>query len=164
MKKEFSKKWKASKQPRKQRKYIFNAPLHIKVKQMTAPLDKVLRKTQGIKNAEVRKGDEVKIMRGKHKGKQGKIDSVDVGRSRVSVEGIIGKKKDGNSVVVWFNPSKLQIKSLKSDPKRFKARTLKSSTKLENKKVSQKKNVEKTEKKVETEKINKEKENAPKKK
>ena len=32
MKKEFSKNWKASKQPRKQRKYRANAPLHLKRK------------------------------------------------------------------------------------------------------------------------------------
>ena len=36
--------WKSSKQPRKQRKYIANAPLHIKIKLTGVNLAKELRK------------------------------------------------------------------------------------------------------------------------
>lgn len=139
MKTIFSTKWKASKQRRKQRKYSYNAPLHLKFKELSAPLDKALKKTQGVRNVEVRKGDEVKIMRGKHKGKMGKVDSVDLQRSRVSIDGIAGKKKDGNPVTVWFNPSKLQIKSLKSDDKRFKRNKKSEEKKVEKKNAPKKK-------------------------
>jgi len=47
MKQKFSTTWKASKQPRKQRKYSANAPLHIKRKMLSANLSKTLeRETQ----------------------------------------------------------------------------------------------------------------------
>lgn len=121
MKKEFSTKWKSSKQPRKQRKYTHNLPLHLRKKLMTATLDKVLRKKYGKRNIEIKKGDEVKIMRGEFKGKTGKISEVDRKRIRVAIEGITRTKKDGTKVKVWFHPSKLKIISLKDDDKkRFK--------------------------------------------
>ena len=44
MKKTFSQSWKASKKPRKQRKYTIKAPLHIKGKFLHANLSKDLRK------------------------------------------------------------------------------------------------------------------------
>ena len=47
MKKDFSKSWKSSRQPRKQRKYVFNAPLHIRHKLVSANLSKELRKKYG---------------------------------------------------------------------------------------------------------------------
>ena len=65
MKAEFNKMWKSSKQPRKQVKFRANAPNHIKKTFMGATLDKELRKKYGMRSIEVRKGDEVKIMRGK---------------------------------------------------------------------------------------------------
>ena len=43
MKTEWSPGWKSSVQPRKQRKYRMNAPLHVKRKFMSAKLDKTLR-------------------------------------------------------------------------------------------------------------------------
>ena len=44
MKKKFSESWKSSKQVRKQRKYRYNAPLHIKQKFVNVHLAKELRK------------------------------------------------------------------------------------------------------------------------
>jgi len=117
MKKKFSTKWKASKQPRKQRKYSYNAPLHLRHKALSSTLDKELRKKHGIRNIEIRKNDEVKIMAGDFKGKSGKINKVNYKLSRVSVEGIQNTKKDGTKVAVWFNPSNLKITSLNLDDK-----------------------------------------------
>jgi len=75
MKKEFSVKWIGSKQPRKQRKYRANAPLHIKRKFMSANLAKELRKRYGNRSFPLKKGDSIKIMRGEFKGKTGKIET-----------------------------------------------------------------------------------------
>ena len=47
MKRKFSKSWKSSKQPRKQRKYSANAPLHLKRKLLSVNLSKELRKKYG---------------------------------------------------------------------------------------------------------------------
>jgi large subunit ribosomal protein L24 len=118
MKNKFSKHWKASTQPRKQRKYAANAPLHIKKKQLSANLSKELRKKFKIRNIEVRKGDTVKIMRGKFKKKTGKIIEVNVKKSKVKIEGIQVKKQDGSKANVRMWPSNLQIIELNTDDKK----------------------------------------------
>lgn len=123
MKQDFTTKWTASKQPRKQRKYLHNLPLHLKQKLMAATLSKELRKKHGMRNIELRKGDEVVVMRGKFVKKQGKIVDVDRKNTRVTVENIQNTKKDGNKVNVWFRPSKLKIVTLVEDKKRFKKKT-----------------------------------------
>jgi len=117
MKKLFSRKWKASRQTRKKRKYIANAPLHIKHKFLSANLSKELRKKLGIRNLEVRKGDNVKVMRGdfEFKKKTGKISQVNIKKTRVTIEGMQRKKKDGTKVNIYFHPSNLQILDIKED-------------------------------------------------
>ena len=118
MKKEFSTKWKASKQPRKQRKYRAKAPLHIKRKFLSSNLSKELRKRHGRRSFPLRKGDLVIIMRGTFKGKQGKVDKIDIKRTKVNIEKMQRSKKDGTKVNVVFNPSNLQIKELNLDDQR----------------------------------------------
>lgn len=117
MKKTFSKHWKASKQPRKQRKYLAKAPLHIKHEFLSAHLSKELRKKYQRRSFPLRKGDTIKIMRGSFKGKVGKIENVDSKRTRVSIEKIQKAKKDGTKVNIFFHPSKLQIQELNLDDK-----------------------------------------------
>ena len=115
MKKEFSTSWKGSKQPRKQRKYRAKAPLHLRHKFVSVNLSKPLREKHGKSNIPVKKGDNVKIMKGKYKGKKGKITQVFLKDSRVTVEGIQVKKQDGSKVNVKLQPSNLQITSLNLD-------------------------------------------------
>ena len=115
MKPKFSTSWKASKQPRKQRKYRYNAPLHVKRKFLAATLDKPLREKHKRRNIEVRKGDEIKIMRGKMKGKSGKVSLVETKRTRISVDGIQTTKKDGTKINLWFHPSNVKIMNLNLD-------------------------------------------------
>ncbi len=109
MKSKFSKSWNSSKQPRKQVKFRVNAPNHIKRTFMGTTLDKPLREKYGRRNIEVRKGDEVKVMRGKFKGKQGKVGSVDVKRTRIQIEGIQRVKAGGEKLITWFHPSNVKI-------------------------------------------------------
>jgi large subunit ribosomal protein L24 len=109
MRKEFSKAWKASKQPRKQRKYAANAPLHIKRKKLTVNLSKELRKGNGKRSKIVRKEDKVKIMVGKFKGKTGKVTGIFTKIGKVEIEGIQVKKQDGSNVLVKLQPSNLQL-------------------------------------------------------
>ncbi len=109
MKKKFSTSWKASSQPRKQRKYRANAPLHIRKKFISVALSKPLRKTKGKRNIILKKNDKVKIMRGKFKGKTGKVLSVDLKYSKVVVENIQVTKLDGSKANVKLQPSNLQI-------------------------------------------------------
>jgi large subunit ribosomal protein L24 len=118
MKRDFSKHWEASRQPRKQVKYRANAPLHIKHKFMSANLDKDLRKKYGKRSFPLRKGDSVKILRGEFKKKTGKVSLVDLKKLRIAIENLQKTKKDGSKINVWFDPSKLQIKELNLEDKK----------------------------------------------
>ena len=83
MKNKFSRSWISSVQVRKQRKYRHNAPLHIKGKFLNANLAKPLREKYGVRSFRLRKGDKVKIMRGQFKGKEGKIEFVDITKTKI---------------------------------------------------------------------------------
>lgn len=134
MKQKFSTKWVGSKQPRKQRKYRANAPFHIRHTMMSSNLSKELRTKYGKRSIPVRKGDTVKIMIGEFKKKTGKVDSVDLKKSRIMIDGIFRTKKDGSKVGVYFDASNLQIKELNlEDVKRKKAIERKNSSKEQKK-------------------------------
>lgn len=121
MKSEFSTQWIKSRQPRKQRKYRYNAPLHVRHRFLSVNLSKELRKKYGKRNLPLRKGDEVIIMRGGFSKKKGKITSIDYGRSKIIVDGITRKKIDGSKVNVFLDPSSLQIITLNvEDSRRIK--------------------------------------------
>lgn len=75
-----------SKQPRKQRKYIYEAPLHARRKMMSANLSRELREEYGRRSLPLRKGDKVEVLRGDFKGHEGKVEKVDLKRYRVYVE------------------------------------------------------------------------------
>ncbi len=122
MKTEFSLSWKSSSQPRKQRKYRQNAPLHIKHKLMAGHLSADLRKKYGRRSVEVRKDDRVKIMRGQFKGTTGKIERVDLKKEMVFMKGAETAKKDGTKSFYPLHPSNLMILELNlSDKKRVSA-------------------------------------------
>ncbi|HSQ01903.1 MAG TPA: 50S ribosomal protein L24, partial [Methanobacterium sp.] len=53
-----------STQPRKQRKFIYKAPLHIRHKLMSVTLSEELREQYGRRSLPVKTGDTVKVMRG----------------------------------------------------------------------------------------------------
>lgn len=118
MEKKFSIKWQGSKQPRKQRKFLANAPLHIKHKFLSANLSKDLRKKYGKRSLPLRKGDEVLVMRGSFRKKRAKIVEVNLKKSKVILENIQRTKKDGTKVAVSFSPSSVQIQTLSLDDKK----------------------------------------------
>ncbi|MFC1710651.1 50S ribosomal protein L24 [Nanoarchaeota archaeon] len=129
MKKKFSTAWKSSKQPRKQRKYLANAPLHIRKKFVKVNLSKDLRSKHKKRNISVKKGDVVKVLRGKYRGVKGKITRVKLNISKVAIENVLVKKQDGSKVDVYIQPSNLQIVELNlGDRKRIKSEEKKTKT------------------------------------
>lgn len=119
MKKLWSNAWKASSQKRKQRKFIFNAPLHIKHKLVNVTLSKDLRKEHNVRSVPVRSGDTVEVMTGQFKGKSGKVSKVSLGRTKVYVEGAVMKRRDGTDAMYPIHPSNLTVIKLDlSDKKR----------------------------------------------
>jgi large subunit ribosomal protein L24 len=121
MKKEWSSKWKASTQPRKQRKYRQNAPLHVKRSFMSAHVVPALRERYGKRSMVVRKGDEVMVMRGGLKGTKGLVEKVDTKHEKVFIEGVKTKKVDGSDVSRPIGPSNLMITKLELGDKRRQA-------------------------------------------
>lgn len=117
MKQKFSKHWISSKQPRKQRKYRYNAPLHIKSNFLGVHLSKDLRKKYQKRTVRVRKGDTVKVLIGQFKKLSGKVVGVNVKRCKVTIENVQHIRKDGTKSYYPIHPSNLMITSLNLDDK-----------------------------------------------
>jgi len=118
MKNKFSKAWVASKKARKQRKYRFNAPLHVIRGLMSSNLSKELRKSVKKRSFPIKKGDTIRIMRGEFRGKKGKVMLIDRYKRKVYIEGIQRTKKEGTKVNVPFEPSNIQITELNTEDKK----------------------------------------------
>ena len=105
--------------PSKQRKKLYNLPLHQRKKLLVAKLVEDLRKQYGIKRINIRKGDTVRVVSGDFVGREGKVVAVDTKRGRIAIEGLTRKKADGTPVYVWIHASKVMITKLDlSDPRR----------------------------------------------
>ncbi|MBT3865987.1 50S ribosomal protein L24 [Candidatus Woesearchaeota archaeon] len=118
MKQDFSTEWRASKNRRKQRKFIANAPLHLRGSFLNTQLSKTLSKKHGLRSIRIRKGDKVKITTGQHKGKSGAIAKVDVKNTRVNIETLFTLKRDGSKSFYPVHPSNLQIQELNMDDRK----------------------------------------------
>ncbi|MCS3900509.1 50S ribosomal protein L24 [Methanococcus voltae] len=111
----------SSKQPRKQRKALYNAPLHLRNNLMSAMLSKELKEKLNKNSIPLKKGDLVKVMRGNFKGVEGEVTSVNYKNYNVVVAGVVNKKQDGTEKSYPIHPSNVMIVKLDdSDDKRFK--------------------------------------------
>ena len=134
MKSKWSSKWKASTQPRKQRKYRHNAPLHVRHKMVSARLSKELKSQLGKRSLPVRKGDDVKVVTGSRKRSTGTVSRVDLSSLKVFIDGVTTKKVDGSEVMVPIDPSNLVITKVNTDDKiRRKQLEIKAAPKKESK-------------------------------
>ena len=106
-------------QPRKQRKMIYELPKHRKQKMMSSHLSEKLYERYGMRNVVVRKGDIIRVMRGRFKGHEGKVVEVNLKKMKIAVEGVTIRRTDNKSVQFWLDASKVEIIKLDlSDPKR----------------------------------------------
>jgi large subunit ribosomal protein L24 len=103
--------------PTKQRKMLYQAPAHIRHKLLAAHLSAELRTSHGARSFPVRTGDTVRVVRGDHKGVEGKITRVDVTKYRIYVEGLTREKVDGTTINVPIHPSKVIVTRLNLDDK-----------------------------------------------
>ena len=110
-----------SRQPRKQRKLLYTAPLHKRRKWIAAHLADDLILKYKRRSLPVIKGDTVKVMRGDFKGYVGKVRSVDTKKGRLEIEGVIITKVDGKKVPRPVHASNVVITKLNlTDPWRRK--------------------------------------------
>lgn len=114
-----------SSKPKKQRKFHYNMPLHKKQQLLASHLDKKLRKELGTRSIALRKGDVVKILRGKKKGSSGKIIDVNYNKGTVFIEKIVRKKANGEEIPMPLQASNLLVTDLdSSDARRFKGKKM----------------------------------------
>lgn len=111
----FSKTWKSSIKPKKQRKYRLKSPLHIKRKLLNSHLSKDLRNKYGKRSMGLRRNDRVRVMCGNFKKHEGNIEKIDIKKTRVFVSGIQFTKKDGTKKLLALHPSNLMITELNLD-------------------------------------------------
>ncbi|KAF2447810.1 ribosomal protein L24 [Karstenula rhodostoma CBS 690.94] len=103
---------------RKSRKAHFSAPSSVRRIIMSAPLSKELREKHNVKSIPVRKDDEIMIVRGTNKGREGKITSVYRLKYALHINGVVREKSNGQSVPIPIAASKVVITKLKLDKDR----------------------------------------------
>jgi len=97
---------------RKQRKELFNAPLHKKRKWIAAHLEENLLLKYDKRATSIIKGDTVKVMRGSFKGHEDKVAYVNVKKQCVEIEGLTMTKADGKKIAKPMHSSNLLITKL----------------------------------------------------
>ncbi|EAT85560.1 hypothetical protein HBI56_133830 [Parastagonospora nodorum] len=122
---------------RKSRKAHFSAPSSVRRVIMSAPLSKELREKHGVRSIPIRKDDEIMVVRGSNKGREGKVTSVYRLKYCIHVNGIVREKSNGQSVPIPLAPSKVVVTKLKLDKDREKILERKSNGREEKKKKQQ---------------------------
>ncbi|KAL1959077.1 hypothetical protein VTO42DRAFT_2864 [Malbranchea cinnamomea] len=103
---------------RKSRKAHFSAPSSVRRVIMSAPLSKELREKYNVRSIPIRKDDEVTVVRGSNKGREGKVTSVYRLKWVVHIERVNREKSNGQTVPIGIHPSKVVITKLKLDKDR----------------------------------------------
>jgi large subunit ribosomal protein L24 len=98
--------------PGKQRKAMFNAPIHKKRRGIAAHMEENLLLKYDKRSLSVIKGDTVKVMRGSFKGHEDKVVRVNVKKSHIEIEGLTMSKADGNKIAKPIHPSNVMITKL----------------------------------------------------
>ncbi|KAF7440676.1 60S ribosomal protein L26B [Pleurotus ostreatus] len=103
---------------RKARKAHFSAPSSIRRKIMSSALSKELRAKYNTRSIPVRKDDEVKIVRGKYRGREGKVTQVYRKKWVIHVDRVQRDKSNGATAPIGIHPSNVVITTIKLDKDR----------------------------------------------
>ncbi|KAI0818636.1 60S ribosomal protein L26 [Irpex lacteus] len=103
---------------RKSRKAHFSAPSSIRRKILSSALSKELRAKHNTRSLPVRKDDEVRIVRGKYKGREGKVTQVYRKKWVIHVDRVQRDKSNGSTAPIGIHPSNVVITSIKLDKDR----------------------------------------------
>jgi ribosomal protein uL24 len=83
---------------------------------MSATLSKELRAKYNVRSIPIRKDDEVQVVRGTYKGRDGKVTQVYRKKFIIHIERISREKNNGATVQLGIHPSKVVINKLHLDP------------------------------------------------
>ncbi|THH26469.1 hypothetical protein EUX98_g7722 [Antrodiella citrinella] len=103
---------------RKSRKAHFSAPSSIRRKIMSSALSKELRGKHNTRSLPIRKDDEVRIVRGKYKGREGKVTQVYRKKWVIHVDRVQRDKSNGATAPIGIHPSNVVITTIKLDKDR----------------------------------------------
>merc|ERR1739848_671929 len=104
----------------KSRKAHFSAPSSVRRKIMSAHLNKELIQKYHVKSMPIRKDDEVIVVRGINRGREGKVIQVYRKKYVIHIERVTREKSNGSTVNVGIHPSNVMITKLKLDKDRRK--------------------------------------------
>ena len=105
---------------RTQRRLQLSAPSSIKRRLMSCHLSKTIRETHKLRALPIKRREEVKKLKGKFKGKKGKVVQVYRRRSIIHVDKITREKQNGQSVFWPIRPSYCVIEKLLENKDRKK--------------------------------------------
>merc|ERR1711908_113472 len=94
---------------RKARKAHFTAPSSVRRTLMGGHLNKELSQKYHVKSMPIRKDDEVIVMRGSNKGREGKVIQVYRKKFVIHIERVTREKSNGSTVNVGIHPSNVMI-------------------------------------------------------
>merc|ERR1712019_85359 len=103
---------------RKSLKAHFTAPSCVRRKIMSAHLNKEQSQKYHVKSMPIRKDDEVIVVRGSNKGREGKVIQVYRKKYVIHIERVTREKSNGSTVNVGIHPSNVLISKLKLDKDR----------------------------------------------
>jgi len=85
---------------------------------MSSPLSKELRGRHNTRSLPIRKDDEVRIVRGKYKGREGKVTQVYRKKWLIHVDRVQRDKSNGATAHIGIHPSNVVITTIKLDKDR----------------------------------------------
>ncbi|KAG0168889.1 60S ribosomal protein L26A [Apophysomyces sp. BC1034] len=103
---------------RKSRKAHFSAPSDIRRKIMSSSLSKELREKYNTRSIPIRKDDEVMVVRGTYKGREGKVVQVYRKKWVIHIERVSREKVNGATVPIGIHPSNVVVTKVKLDKSR----------------------------------------------
>merc|ERR1711998_822189 len=103
---------------RKSRKAHFSAPSSVRRKIMSAHLNKEQSQKYHVKSMPIRKDDEVIVVRGSNKGREGKVIQGYRKKYVIHIGRVTREKSNGSTVNVGIRPSNVMITKLKLDKDR----------------------------------------------
>ena len=103
-----------SKYASKQRKALYNAPNHVRNKNVGSHLSEELVNKMGRRTVRVVKGDTVRVVRGDEDilGLEGKVTRVDTSSGKLIVEGVTIAKADGTMTERPVHASNVEVTKL----------------------------------------------------
>ena len=90
---------------------------HVRDAMICSSLADNLREQYATKSVRVKKGDNVRVMRGEYSGIEGKIEKVNTLRGTLAIEGVQREKVRGGNVKVQIHASNVQVIGLNLEDK-----------------------------------------------